>query len=170
MAIDFNPKTHRIVAVDVDPASPECGNHFHLSLPDLVREAAELPTIDWSPIEQRISAIESKPAAVIPNIDLAPISARMAAIEAAVHELKVIRSATPLVPVSAPTSMPDYGARIEALEHHAAAHTGLSDALRLCLEMARESEARTARLEQEAKDTHRTIATVMPALAAIARR
>ena len=164
--IDFDPLKHRIVAVNVDPDSPECGNHFHLSLPDLVREAAELPTVDWSPIEQRLNAIESRPAASVSSIDLAPLSARMVAIEAAVADLKAARDTTPLVPVQ----IADHGARIEALESHAAEHTELSDALTMCLQMARESEARTKLLEDEAKATHATIATVMPALAAIARR
>lgn len=149
--IDFDPRKHRIVAVDVDPDSPECGNHFHLSLPDLVREASELPQVDWSPVE-----------------------GRMHAIEAAVAELKAARNATPLVPVSAPVPtpavVPDYDARITALEQHASAHSELSNALRLCLAMAHEAEARTAKLEEEARATHATIATVMPALAAIGRR
>lgn len=161
--IDFDPKKHRIVAVNVDRDSPEFGNHFHLSLPDLIREAAELPTIDWSPLEQRISAIESKPAA---SAEIGSIVSRVDQIEAAVKELRAVRDATPLVPVQ----IAEHGARIEALETHAAAHTELSDALTLCLQMARESEARTRRLEDEAKATHATIATVMPALAAIARR
>lgn len=169
MAIDFNPKTHRIVAVDVDPASAECGNHFHLSLPDLVREASELPTIDWSPIEQRISAIESKPAAIAQTIDLAPIIARMAALEAAVNELKLTRSAMPLVPVVPHVSVSDYDARIAALEAHATAQIELSEALRAVLMLMSEMGARTAKLETEAAETHRTVATVLPVLAAARR-
>jgi hypothetical protein len=164
--IDFDPAKHRIVAVNVDPDSPECGNHFHLSLPDLVREAAELPTIDWSPVEQRIAAIESRPAPVFQPVDLAPINARVAAIESAVKDLRASRGEPQPVPVQ----IADHGARIEALEHLAGSHSELSSALTLCLQMAREGAARTALLEQEAKETHRTIATVMPALAAIARR
>lgn len=163
--IDFDPKKHRIVAVNTDPDSPEFGNHFHLSLPDLVREAAELPTVDWSPIEQRISAIESK-AAPAASIDLTPLNDRMSAIEAAVKEIRAARDATPLVPVQ----IAEHGARIEALESHASAHSELSSALTLCLQMARESEARTKALEDEAQATHATIAQVMPVLAAIGRR
>lgn len=169
MAVDFDPRKHRIVAVDVDPDSPEFGNHFHLSLPDLVREASELPAIDWSPIEQRISAIESKPAAIVPSIDLAPLLARLAAAEAAVRDLKASRT-TPLVPVVSPVALPDYEARIAALEGHAAASADLSSALQLCLEMGREVAARTKLLEAEAEATHATIAAVMPALAVAAMR
>lgn len=61
-------------------------------------------------------------------------------------------------------------ASVDALEGVATAQQDLAGSLRLCIEMARESEARTARLEQEAAATHATIATVMPAIAAIARR
>ena len=66
--------------------------------------------------------------------------------------------------------MPDIDGRIIALEEHAAASEELSNALRMCLTMVQESAARTARLEAEAQQTHKTIATVMPALAAIAGR
>lgn len=141
--IDFDPAKHRIVAVNVDRDSAEYGNHFHLSLPDLVREASELPQVDWSPVE-----------------------GRMHAIEAAVAELKAARNATPLVPVSAPVPtplvVPDYDARITALEQHASAHSELSNALRLCLAMAHEAEARTKRLEDEARDMHQTVSMVVP--------
>lgn len=108
----------------------------------------------------KLNEIEIKPASTAVAIDLNPFEVRLIAIEQAVMELRSARAITPLVPVS----VPDYDARITALEHHASTHTELSDALALCLQMARESEARTARLEQEARDMHGTISTVVPML------
>ena len=60
--------------------------------------------------------------------------------------------------------MPEHVARIEALEDHATAQIELASVLQLCLEMARESEARTARLEKEARNMNETISTVVPML------
>jgi hypothetical protein len=164
MTAAFDKTNHRIVAVNVDPDSPDRGNHFHLSLPDLALAASELPAIDWSPIEQRLTAIETaRNLSSTLAIDLAPMDARMTAIEAAVKEIAAARETTPLVPVV----MPDQDARIAALEEHAVAHGGLVDALQTVLKLARDQDARTARLEAEAKETHRAVATALPALNAV---
>lgn len=160
----FDKSKHRIVAVNVDPDSPDYGNHFHLSLPDLAHAASVLPDIDWSPIEQRLTAIETaKNSASTPIIDLAPLDTRLTAIEVAVHGLKAARETTPLVPVA----VPDQDARIAALEEHAVAHGGLVEGLQAMLQMARDQSARTARLEAEAEETHRAVATALPALNAV---
>ena len=80
-----------------------------------------------------------------------------AEIEEATRKLKAERSTSPLVPVP----MPEITDRIEALELHASAHQDLSQVLRLCLQMAEESEARTAKLEMEAQTVNATLRSVI---------
>jgi len=168
----------RVAAIDGHAPvlqNPEAPAHIddNNSFRDEMHAALAAVVAKINEMESRpVAVAEYAPATVAPavSIDLSPFENRLAAIEAAVRELKIARESTPLVPVAMPVSMPEFDARIEALEQHAVAQSELSNALQLCLTMARESEARTARLEAEARDTHKTIATVLPALAAIAGR
>lgn len=61
----FDPTKHKIVTVVTDPDDPERGNHFHLSLPDLVQEVQviekEADAGVLNELAARISEIESKP-------------------------------------------------------------------------------------------------------------
>jgi hypothetical protein len=179
---EFNPRIHKIVAVVDQPGQPDHGQQFHLTLPDLIREANDLPVIDWSPIEQRLTAIETaKNSTSTPVMNLAPVISRIDQIEVAVKDLRAgrdtARSTTPLVPIS----MPVDDARITAIEvtqaelvQHATASTGMADALQAMLQMARDQDERTAKLEAEAAKlkaeaqyTHRVVATALPALNAV---
>ena len=151
-AIDFDPRKHRIVAVDVDPDSPERGNHFHLSLPDLVREAAELPAIDWSPLERKIAAVESELSA-----------------------LKTLRAPAPLpVPLIAQTvpdvdgSIAALSARVEALESVPTAQVELSGALRAVLLLMQDMDGRAKALEDEARVVRATLEDTLPVMRAVA--
>ena len=62
--------------------------------------------------------------------------------------------------------LPEHVARIEALEQAATAQAELGSALRMVLTLAGEIGKRTTRLEAEAAETHKTVATVLPVLAA----
>lgn len=62
--------------------------------------------------------------------------------------------------------LPEHIGRIEALEQHATAQVELGGALRMVLMLANEIGKRTTKLETEAAETHRTVATVLPVLAA----
>ena len=73
-----------------------------------------------------------------------------------------VRDTIPLVGENVPEQL----ARIEALEQHALAQVELGGALRMVLTLASEIGKRTSKLEHEAGETHRTIATVLPVLAA----
>tara|TARA_R110000868_G_scaffold270726_3_gene530182 strand:+ start:499 stop:1179 length:681 start_codon:yes stop_codon:yes gene_type:complete len=74
---DFDPSRHRIVAVVTDEEDPERGQHFHLSMPDLVREIHETKVIESDStalqvINDRIDALASRPTPtelIIPKID-----------------------------------------------------------------------------------------------------
>jgi len=58
---DFDPKKHKIVAVVTDKDDPDFGQHFHLSLPELVREVREIETQILPPeIVDRITALEAR--------------------------------------------------------------------------------------------------------------
>lgn len=147
-AIDFDPRKHRIVAVDVDPDSPERGNHFHLSLPDLVREAAELPAIDWSPLERKIAAVESELAA-----------------------LKALRAPASLIAQTVPDvdgSIAALSARVEALESVPTAQIELSGALRAVLLLMQDMEGRAKALEDEARVVRATLEDTLPVMRAVA--
>lgn len=59
---NFDPDKHRIVAVVVDPKDVEHGQHFHLSLPELVQEVREVEakSPDLADVYQRLSDLESR--------------------------------------------------------------------------------------------------------------
>jgi len=58
---DFDPAKHKIVAVVTDKDDPEYGQHFHLSLPDLVQEVREIETQILPPeVVDRITALEAR--------------------------------------------------------------------------------------------------------------
>lgn len=71
MTVEFDPARHKIVAVVTDEGD-EKGQHFHLSLPDLVQEIRETKVIEHHPadttalatFEDRLAAVESRPAVV----------------------------------------------------------------------------------------------------------
>jgi hypothetical protein len=86
-------------------------------------------------------------------------------IEALESQAAKARDAIPLVG----EIVPEHVARIEALEAHATAQVELGEALRMVLMLASEIGKRTDKLEHEAAATHRTVATVLPVLAAARR-
>lgn len=172
---DFDPAIHRIVAVVDNPGHADHGQQFHLPLPDLVREAQELPVVDWSPVNSRLAELEAaiqasaKPNSVSDNPNsVNELKSRIDQIEAEVRKFRSSRdNATPLVPVTLPA---DHVARIVALEDHAIAQGGLVDALGLVMEMARDQQTKTQKLEAEARATHQALATALPLLTMVAGR
>ena len=114
---------------------------------ETVRETREIVTLDPSALavmERRVSALEralaERPAP--PPIPLTPIAVPVPVLEA-------------------------HAARLDALEDHASAAGGLVDALQVVMRLAQDQDARTAKLEDEARATHETIQSVMPALGAV---
>ena len=155
------------------PAFVDTDTSLHDSVEDLKMRFAQIENasgIDWSPVQSRINELEqiirtTNPVAVVaaPSTEL---EQRVAAIEHVVKALRQARDATPLVPVIPE----DHGARIAALEQHATASGGMVEALSMVMELARESDARSAKLEAEAIEIGRAFSTVMSVIQPVLRK
>ena len=145
MSREAHAKTHAQAVTDAAAAFRLKGSGGR----ETVRETREIVTLDPSALavmERRVSALEralaERPAP--PPIPLTPIA----------------------VPVPVPV-LEAHAARLDALEDHASAAGGLVDALQVVMRLAQDQDARTAKLEDEARATHETIQSVMPALGAV---
>ena len=146
--MDFDPAQHKIVAVVTDKSNPEYGHHFHLSLPDLIKEVREIETQVLPPeVVDRITALESRepvrdlvPVAPIPHEFIARLEALEAAQKASLSALEARVTAleekpTPLMPkhpandiTAIPAAIGNLVERNEALEDRIEALEGKEDA------------------------------------------
>ena len=146
--MDFDPAQHKIVAVVTDKSNPEYGHHFHLSLPDLIKEVREIETQVLPPeVVDRITALESRepvrdlvPVAPIPPEFIARLEALEAAQKASLSALEARVTAleekpTPLMPkhpandiTAIPAAIGNLVERNEALEDRIEALEGKEDA------------------------------------------
>ena len=143
MSREAHAKTHAQAVTDAAAAFRLKGSGGR----ETVRETREIVTLDPSALavmERRVSALEralaERPAP--PPIPFTPIAVPVPVLEA-------------------------HAARLDALEDHASAAGGLVDALQVVMRLAQDQDARTAKLEDEARATHETIQSVMPALGAV---
>ena len=146
--MDFDPAQHKIVAVVTDKSNPEYGHHFHLSLPDLIKEVREIETQVLPPeVVDRITALESRepvrdlvPVAPIPPEFIARLEALEAAQKASLSALEARVTAleekpTPLMPkhpandiTAIPAAIGNLVERNEALEDRIEALEGKEEA------------------------------------------
>ena len=141
MSRDAHAKTHAQAVTDAAAAFRLKGSGGR----ETVRETREIVTLDPSA--------------------LAVMERRVSALERALAE-RPAPPPIPLTPVAVPV-LEAHAARLDALEDHASAAGGLVDALQVVMRLAQDQDARTAKLEDEARATHETIQSVMPALGAV---
>ena len=105
--MDFDPAQHKIVAVVTDKSNPEYGHHFHLSLPDLIKEVREIETQVLPPeVVDRITALEAREVVAAVAVP-ADVLDRITALESR----EPVRDLVPVAPIP-----PEFIARLEALE------------------------------------------------------